>query len=140
MLRFVKVLPKGMYSNNFALPELGLANPESIVEMATSDVRMARVNRDSGGDTYGRLSFSRGGLNPDTIHQAHDLFNSLPMDTLETVSIFDLEDVFLQFGLDLSPENISEIIVQLEQNETLRVTFNEVVEIATYIKESASSI
>ena len=52
------------------------------------------------------------------------------------MSIFDLEDVFLQFGLDLTSENIREIIVQLEANETLAVTFGEVMEIATYITES----
>lgn len=136
-LRLVRPLAKGVYHNDFDIPQIGLANPRSIVDMAVSDVRMNSVNK-----AFTRLSSPAtegdgGGanINPRNLDKAKIKFQELLGGDTEsdTVSIYQSKPVFSELGLNLSGADIGAIISQLELQESLDISFAELVEIAVYI-------
>ncbi len=132
-LRLVRPLAKGVYHNDFDIPQIGLANPRSIVDMAVSDVRMNSLNK-----SYARLATpaaDAGGINPRNLEYAKIKFQELLGGDTEadTISIYQSKPVFSELGLNLSGADVGAIISQLELQESLDISFAELVEIAVYI-------
>jgi hypothetical protein len=128
----VRPLPKGLYHNEFSLPELGLANPRGIVDLAVSEVRLSSLNK-----SFTRLSTPFSAINTSNMECAKERFQELNSaqgeGQSETVSIYQSKAVFAELGLNLSAADIDDIIGQLELRDSLQISFTEVVEIAAYI-------
>ena len=67
------------------------------------------------------------------------MFNSLLAPGKQGISIYRIEDVLHELGLNLNSNDITEIITQLELKDTLDVSFTEAVEIASYIHEQKAA-
>jgi hypothetical protein len=134
----VRPLPKGLYHNEFNLPELGLANPRGIVDLAVSEVRMNSLNK-----SFTRLSTPFSVINTGNMECAKERFHELNSaqgeSQSETISIYQSKPVFAELGLNLSAADIDDIIGQLELRDSLDISFTEVVEIAAYIHGEKTS-
>ena len=53
----------------------------------------------------------------------------------QTISIYQMGEVLEQLGLNITSEDIDEIVVQLEMKEANDISFSEAVEVAIYIHE-----
>lgn len=136
--RFARLLPKGLYHNEFQLPSLTLADPTGLIDLAVSDVRMNSVHHaaafEEGGSGGGSVKPSF--IRPYALERALKVFNSLTeVGKLGVLSIYRLGDVLYELGLSLNATDVTEVIAQLELKDTLDVSFAEAVEIATYIHE-----
>lgn len=123
-----------MYHNEFQLPGLTLANPEGLIDLAVSEVRMNSVHHTAHNDNT-----SQSYIRPYALEKAHKMFNSLLAPGKQGISIYRLEEVLHELGLNLTSSDITEIISQLELKDTLDVSFTEAVEIASYIHEQKAS-
>jgi Ca2+-binding EF-hand superfamily protein len=130
----VRLLPKGMYHNEFQLPGLTLADPTGLIDLAVSEVRMNSVHRNKH-DSSSKQTFIR----PQALEKAQKVFNSIVPAGKQGVSIYRLGEVLLELGLNLNASDVTEIVSQLELKDTLDVSFAEAVEIATYIHEQKNA-
>eukprot|EP01038_Epipyxis_sp_PR26KG_P006768 gene6768-9271_t len=128
--RFNEPLPKGLYANEFELPSLGLANPNLIINVAVSEVRVNSLKQSSNQDLGSTISI----IPHEYLERANIVFNNIVSKGSDTIPIFELQPVFNEFGLQLNTYDINEIIYQLELKDTQEITFAEVVEIASFIK------
>ena len=128
----MRLLPKGLYHNDFQLPGLTLADPNGIIDIAVSDVRMNSVHRPYELEGGAKQSYIR----PHALEKAHKIFKSVASKSdQQVISIYRLAEVLYELGLDLNASDIAEITAQLELKDTLDISFAEAVEIATYIHE-----
>ena len=130
----VRPLAKGMFYNEFNLPELALSNSRSVVDMAISEVRMNSLNK-----SLVRLSTPQVRINTDLIDVAREKFYLLTKGG-ETLSIYESKVVFGDLGLMVTQEDIDDIIEQLQMSETLDISFTELVELAAYIHEQRQQL
>lgn len=129
--RFVRLLPKGLNHNDFKLPGLTLADPNEVIDIAVSDVRMNSVHRNEVEEGT-RQSYIR----PYALEKAHKVFKSVASKVdKQVISIYRLSEVLFELGLDLNASDVAEITSQLELKDTLDISFAEAVEIASYIHE-----
>ena len=75
-----------------------------------------------------------GVIEAEYLDKALAVFNDLSEDQ-ETIMIFKLGEVLKHLGLNILPEDINEIITQLEMKDAMYISFSEAVEIAIYIHE-----
>lgn len=130
--RFVRLLPKGLYHNDFQLPGLTLADPNEVIDIAVSDVRMNSVHKSHGTEEGNKQTYIR----PYALEKAHKIFKSVSSKAdQQVISIYRLSEVLFELGLDLNASDVAEITAQLELKDTLDISFAEAVEIATYIHE-----
>jgi Ca2+-binding EF-hand superfamily protein len=121
-----------MFHNEFQLPSLTLADPTGVIDLAVSDVRMNSVHHTTDLGDSAKAAFIR----PYALERAHKVFNSLTeRGKPGLLSIYRLNDVLHELGLDLNASDVTEVITQLELKDTMDVSFAEAVEIATYIHE-----
>jgi Ca2+-binding EF-hand superfamily protein len=131
-VRFARLLPKGLYQNEFQLPGLTLANPTKIIDIAVSDVRMNSLHK----------AYAQEGaqvIRPESLEQALVVFNNITRGDNHVISIYQITDVMHELGLSLTAADIQEIITQLEVKDTMELSFAETVEIATFIHEQKQS-
>jgi len=133
-LRLVRPLSKGNYYNEFTLPVLGLDNPRSVVDMAISEVRVQSLNK-----SFVRLSTPQVKINTALMDTARVKFYELTAGQ-ETVSIYEAKPVFTELGLNVTSEDIDDIIEQLQLSEMLDISFTELVELASYIHEQRQEL
>jgi Ca2+-binding EF-hand superfamily protein len=131
----VRLLPKGMYHNEFQLPSLTLADPTGLIDLAVSEVRMNSVHRNQRESSSKQQAFIR----PLALEKAQKVFNSIMPPGKQGVSIYRLGEVLSELGLNLNASDVTEIVSQLELKDTLDVSFAEAVEIAAYIHEQKSA-
>lgn len=118
-------MPKGLYLNDFSIPELGIANPKGIIDIATSEVRLKSLEKNGGVSAA---------ITKDNLEKANEIFSSYAADGLITLDY--LGGVLYALGLKLSDFDVNEIINQLELKDTQDVSFTEAVEIAAYVSGS----
>jgi hypothetical protein len=140
----MRLLPKGMVHNDFQLPDLKLADPTGLIDIAVSDVRMNSLHNSHGGmqqmeSLEQTSSYAHAYIQPHALEKAHALFNSICVTGTHAISIYRLADVLYELGLNLGAHDITEIISQLELKDTLDLSFAEAVEIATFIHEQKAS-
>lgn len=133
-MRLVRPLAKGMFYNEFSLPELGLHNSRGVVDMAISEVRMNSLNK-----SLVRLSTPQVKINTDLVNIAREKFYLLTKGG-ETLSIYETKVVFSDLGLNVTQEDIDDIIEQLQLTDTLEISFTELVELAAYIHEQRQAL
>jgi len=138
--RFVRLLPKGMFHNEFKLPGLTLADPTGIIDIAVSDVRMQSIRRSHASPEDGAEGIYSTQIPAQSLERARKVFHGLTngngnSNEAQTISIYRLADVLYELGLSLTAADITEIVTQLELKDTLDVSFSEAVEIASYIHE-----
>lgn len=114
----------------YGLPELALADPASVIDRSLAEVRMSKLQNSTLHDTP---NFG-GVIEAEYLDKALAVFNELSEDQ-ETIMIFKLGEVLKHLGLNILPEDINEIITQLEMKDAMDVSFSEAVEIAIYIHE-----
>ena len=131
--RFVRLLPKGMYHNEFQLPGLTLADANGIIDVAVSEVRMSSLHHNTNEISTSMKCSTY--IRPYALERAHKVYNSMIQQGKSGVSIYRLSEVLSELGLNMSTADVTEIVAQLELKDTLEVSFAEAVEIATYIHE-----
>lgn len=132
----MRLLPKGMFHNEFKLPGLTLADPNGIIDIAVSDVRMQSIRRSHAGPEDGAEGIYSTQIPAQALEKARKVFHSLTNSSeAQSISIYRLADVLYELGLSLTAADITEIVTQLELKDTLDVSFSEAVEIASYIHE-----
>ncbi|KAJ1436081.1 hypothetical protein B484DRAFT_325311 [Ochromonadaceae sp. CCMP2298] len=133
-LRFARLLPKGIFQNEFLLPGLTLANPTKIIDIAVSDVRMNSLHKSYAQEDSGQVY-----IRPEALEHALAVFNKITRGDSHVISIYEITDVMHELGLNLSSSDIQEIITQLQVKDTMELSFAEAVEIATFIHEQKLS-
>lgn len=133
-LRFLRPLPKGIRANEFELPPLYLANPNGVLDIIVSEIRMDALHR---GHSRGYQPEQPVELIIDqqSLEQANKVFNELSNPDTNLMPAYRIGDVLHELGLYLSDQDIYEVITQLKIPEYLEISFSETVEIGTYIHE-----
>ncbi len=131
----MRLLPKGLFHNEFKLPGLTLADPTGIIDIAVSDVRMQSIRKSHAGPEDGADGIYSTQIPAQSLERARKVFHNLSNEATQTISIYRLADVLYELGLSLGAADITEIVSQLELKDTLDVSFSEAVEIASYIHE-----
>lgn len=110
----------------YNLPELAVANPKVILDSAVADVRLSNAGRRGiGSDNYV--------LSPDVIDLARNSFNMLDYNSTGVVSIYALGGVFSELGLSLTPDDMKDILADLDLDGTADISFPEVCDIAVFL-------
>jgi hypothetical protein len=107
---------------NFTLPEIGLKQPRTVIDVATSQVRLDRALR------LGQFCEE---VTQDSLLDAEAEFVRLDTHGSGLLSLWVLGSVFSILGLSLSTSNLHDIAHQLELGNFATLSFPEVVDIAT---------
>lgn len=143
----MRPLPRGIFHNAFQLPALEVANPTGLLDLAVSEVRMSSLHKSHSRLNTSSSSSSAGFVQPDwhcisaeALERANETFKSIATDETQSISIYRMDEVLQQLGLNLTSADIIEIINQLEVKDTFDISFSETVEIATFIHEQKMSL
>jgi hypothetical protein len=107
---------------SFTLPEIGLKQPRTVIDVATSEVRLDRALR------LGQFCEE---ITEEAIMDAENEFVRLDTHGSGVLSLWVLTPVFEALGLSLSTSNLHDIAHQLELGNFATLSFPEVIDIAT---------
>ena len=134
-LRFLKPLPKGIRVNEFELPSLYLANPNGVLDVVVSEIRMDALHRGHSRGGYPSEQPVQIVIDQESLEQANKVFNELANPDTNLMPAYRIGDVLHELGLYLSDQDIYDVVTQLKIPEYLEISFSETVEIGTYIHE-----
>eukprot|EP00981_Chlorochromonas_danica_P010590 scaffold3290_cov165-Ochromonas_danica.AAC.33 len=123
-IRFVRPLPKGLFFNDFQMPGLALADPQSVLSSAVVAVRSeAASNRDS---EAWQLE-----LDDETKERLKESFESFAK--MHHISVHDLPKVLSEARFIIDPRDIEDIVSQLQEKETHDLSVEDVLDIASFL-------
>lgn len=128
-MRFAQPLPRGIYANDFTLPDVGLANPQQVLDVAITSTRMLSSNKVlSRANTPSRASFTR-----EQIERAEQAFHKLAVADTGNISVHDLGEVLEAMGLVVNLDDLISVTEQLSSKSTFLLSLADVTEIAAYL-------
>lgn len=129
-MRFAQPLPPGIYANDFTLPDLGLANPQQVLDVAITSTRMLSSNKVlSRANTPSRL-FSR-----EQIERAEQVFHRFSVADTGNINVHDLGKVLEDMGLVVSENDLFSVTEHLSSKSTFLLSLADVTEIAAYLQQ-----
>lgn len=123
----MRPLPKGMFYNDFGLPELSLANPQHVLSSAVGKVRREALGEDMP---------SPDSLDQEVLDRMRECFDSLIVQGTQSISIHDLAKVLSELHFIVDPRDVQDIVQQLEEKESYELTFGDVTDIAVFIQSN----
>jgi hypothetical protein len=129
-LKFVRPLPKGIFQNNFAIPEIGLASPNEVLELAVSSTRMSSLEK-----TWSRPHTPYLSISPDDLSRAKTKFHDIAGSS-DVISVHYISEVIREMGVYIEDEDIEELESQLGDKD---LTFADISEIASFIQAEYTS-
>lgn len=134
-MRFVRALPKGIYQNNFSLPEIGLADPQGVLDNAVASTRIQSV-----GKTFGsRPETPFLSILPEDLERAREHFHHIAGQHSDRIPIHYVGEVIRDMGIYIDNEDVEELQRQLSEKESHGLSFADITEIASFIQAEMTS-
>ena len=133
-MRFVRTLPKGIYQNNFSLPEIGLADPQGVVDNAIASTRIQSVGR-----TLSRPETPFLSILPEELDRARERFHEIAGHHSDRIPIHYVGEVIREMGIFIDNEDVEELQRQLGEKESQGLSFADITEIASFIQAEITS-
>lgn len=128
-LRFVRPLPRGIYFNDFKLPNLGLANAQGVLDLSISSTRMQSLNKSSSSEGNTNIA----PVSDDILEKAGELFKSLSKGS-DTLAVEQLGPILDAMGLQLDSSSLNQLMSQLADKNALYLSFADIIELVAYIQ------
>lgn len=117
----------------FELPELGLLDPQSIVDVAKSETRINNAGRRGLEIGNKGLSNHETTISKECMSRAAAAFARLDIENEGLLPLAALSPVFTELGSDFTDENIDAIREELEIEFDTALSFPEAIDIALYL-------
>lgn len=145
-MRFTHQLPKGIHLNDFKLPEIGLANPQSVMDLAVSSTRLQNIQK-----SMSRTNVAFPTISNELLQQAKLKFNDIlyqertrrgqqmaPANSIpDTIPLDSLHIILSSVGIEISDFELDGIKGQLFERDIQQLAFADLVEIIAFIESEA---
>jgi hypothetical protein len=121
--------------NEFSLPELGLENPESVLDYAISSTRLDNIQK-----SMSNTSLSIPSIPSDLLEQVKYHFNEIcktrssDLSASATIPVDVLGDLLYSVGLQISEFELDGIKSQLWEKDISTLSYADVIEILAFIQ------
>ena len=109
---------------NYTLPGLELQNSRAVLDFSISEIRL---------DASERRGLANNNISKESLDRAKEAFLATDTEHSGLVSIYNLQDVFIELGLSLTDDDINTIINDLELDDDAKLSFPEMIDIVNFI-------
>jgi hypothetical protein len=131
--KFVRPLPKGLFHNNFSLPSIGLADPQSVLDSAITSIRMKSIEK-----TLSRPQTPFLAMGQMDIERAKERFRSLSGSS-DFIPVHFLGEVLREMGLFVDEEDIEDLKASLDAKDGQGLCFADISEIAAFMQSELAA-
>ena len=109
---------------HYTLPGLELQNSRAVLDFSISQIRL---------EASERRGLASNNISNESLERAKEAFLAIDTENCGLISIYNLQGVFMELGLNLTDNDLSTVVSDLELDDDAKLSFPEMIDIVNFI-------